>query len=87
MIEYRERQHVEPVGFWDKRVTISGVSRGQQRALYDQRRRDVLPAHGIGVVELDVGEFAQNSAKRLKRDVGADTKVIESRLCAWSGWK
>lgn len=74
---------MEAIGFWDKRATISGIPRGQQRALYDQRRRDVLPVHGIDVLGLDVGEFAQNRAKRLKRDVVADTKAVEARLRAW----
>ena len=86
MIEYRERQHVEAVRFWDKKVTVSGVSRGQQRAIYDQRRRDVLPANGIGLVELNVSEFAHTGARRLKRDVRADTRVIETRLQVWMGW-
>src|SRR6516165_8412984 len=52
VIEYREIQHDEPHKFFDRRFTVSGVHRGEQRALYDQRRRDVLPKHGITLVEL-----------------------------------
>jgi len=40
-IEYRERQHSEPVSHFDKphKMTVSGVHRGEQRKIYDQRRR------------------------------------------------
>jgi len=82
VVEYRERQHEEPVCFWDKKATVSGVARGIQRALYDQRRRDTLSAHGVGLVELNVTEFEHDGRKRLKRIVEEDTKVIESRLRA-----
>ena len=39
VIEYRERQHSESVPFWDQKLTASGVTRGVQRGVYDQRRR------------------------------------------------
>ena len=39
VVEYRERQHTEDVPFFDRRPTVSGVPRGEQPALYDQRRR------------------------------------------------
>ncbi len=53
VIEYHERQHTEAVDFFDKpdKLTVSGVSRGEQRKLYDQRRRDVLPENGITLVD------------------------------------
>jgi hypothetical protein len=47
VVEYRERQHTEPIPFMDRRMTVSGVHRGAQRVLYDQRRRDLLPRYGI----------------------------------------
>ncbi|MEO6118506.1 MAG: hypothetical protein ABIP37_05490, partial [Methylotenera sp.] len=43
VIEYRERQHSEAVTLFDKRMTVSGVSRGQQRAKYDELRRQETP--------------------------------------------
>lgn len=51
VVEYREKQHTEPVRFFDTKHTVSGVSRGEQRQIYDQRRRDVLKQHGIRLVE------------------------------------
>lgn len=38
IVEYWERQHSAPVPIMDERLTISGVSRADQRRLYDQRR-------------------------------------------------
>ena len=39
VIEYYERQHTESVKLFDKRMTVSGVNRGEQRRIYDERRR------------------------------------------------
>jgi len=82
VIEYREKQHTEKVSFFDKpeRPTVSGVHRGQQRAIYDQRRRDVLPKHGIELIELLYSDFAHDNRKRLMRDKTADIKVVREKL-------
>jgi hypothetical protein len=82
VVEYRERQHYEPVKMWDQKPTCSGVPRGQQRALYDQRRRDLLPQHGIYVVEFSFSEFRHDGAKRLLR-VPEDEAVIRLKLAPW----
>ena len=79
MIEYHERQHSEAMPFFDRRLTVSGVGRGLQRALYDQRRRDVLPQHGLRLVEFRVEEFARKG-RRLKRCEVEDIEVIRLRL-------
>jgi hypothetical protein len=81
VIEYRERQHSEPVHIMDRRQTISGCSRGEQRKRYDQRRREVLPMNGITLIELDYAMFSHNnSSKRLIRDAADDEKIIRSKL-------
>jgi hypothetical protein len=82
VVEYHERQHSEPVSFFDHpdRTTVSGVPRGAQRAIYDQRRREVLPKHGIHLVEMSYFDFAHRSNKRLKRDEQQDIDVIRSML-------
>jgi hypothetical protein len=81
VVEYRERQHTESVSLFDNRPTISGMSRGLQRARYDQRRRDVLPKHGLRLVELDYSQFPHDGRKRLKRtrqDISVVRKVLKS---------
>jgi hypothetical protein len=49
VVEYRERQHDGPVAHFDKSdvLTVSGVHRGIQRRIYDERRAVEIPAHGL----------------------------------------
>jgi hypothetical protein len=81
-IEYREVQHSRPVGFFDKphRLTISGVHRGKQRSLYDQRRREVLPANGIQLVEIDSHALTADGRGKLRKDEVRDLATIKSAL-------
>ena len=67
VVEYRERQHTEAVKFFDRRQTVSGVGRGEQRKKYDDLRESVLPRQGIRLVILHYHEFAHSGAKRLQR--------------------
>lgn len=83
VIEYREMQHTEKVGFFDRRQTVSGISRGEQRGLYDQRRRDELPKHGLSLVEVSYADLAHGSSKRLKRDRSYDEAVLREVLARW----
>ncbi len=80
VIEYRERQHTEEVKFFDKRITSSGISRGEQRKLYDERRRIEVPKNKLILIEFDYSEFAHNTKKRLLRNLAEDTKIIVSKL-------
>lgn len=82
VIEYRECQHSEPVAIMDRRMTVSGVTRGEQRRKYDQRRRDELPAHKMTLVELDYSMFKPGRNKRLLRDTVSDCEVIRITLRA-----
>ena len=79
VVEYRERQHSEAVSFFDRHPTLSGVGRGEQRRLYDQRRRETLPLHGINLVEFDFFEFRCTSNRRLVR-CDADRQVVLDKL-------
>lgn len=80
VIEYRERQHTEEVKFFNRRQTVSGVNRGEQRKIYDQRRRDELPAHGITLLEIGYEDFEHDRAKRLLRNTENDIKVLQAKL-------
>jgi len=82
VVEFHERQHYEDVTIFDKpdKMTCSGVSRREQRKLYDQRRRDILPQHGIELVVLSVRLFEQNRRKQLRRDRAEDEIVIRYEL-------
>lgn len=59
VIEYREIQHFEPLTHFDKpdKETVSGVSRDEQRKIYDQRREEILPKNGIALVIISYSDF------------------------------
>lgn len=80
VIEFREKQHSEEVKFFDRRQTVSGMGRGEQRKLYDQRRRDILPQNGIRLIEFDYSEFEHSRGKKLLRKRAEDLKVIIKKL-------
>ena len=82
VIEYHERQHTEEVKFFDKRVTKSGITRGEQRKRYDEKRRVELPKHGLHLIELDYSEFGHNLNKKLLRDRQVDTEIIAKKVAA-----
>ncbi|TLP79815.1 hypothetical protein ES765_09755 [Maribacter sp. ACAM166] len=79
VIEFHERQHTEAVSHFDKpnKMTVSGVHRGEQRAKYEQLRRDLLPENGIQLVELDYSLFEVTSQKKLVRNKKRDTEVLK----------
>jgi hypothetical protein len=80
VVEYHERQHSEPVPFFDRHSTISGVSRGHQRRIYDERRHTEIPQHGYRFVVLTYAEFEHDSRKRLARVRDKDLAVVRARL-------
>lgn len=80
VIEYHERQHFEPVPFFDNRITCSGVTRGEQRRIYDQRRRTILPQFEIEIVEFAFSNFTCHANGRLVRNELDDETIIRNRL-------
>jgi hypothetical protein len=82
-VEYRERQHIEDIPWWNKRQTVSRIPRGEQRAKYDQLRREVLPLHGISLVELNHTDFGLTARKRLLRAADEDERVVREKLTRW----
>ena len=84
VVEYRELQRDRAMGHFDKpdRLTISGVHRGQQRALYDARREAEIPAHGLRVVVIKPGDLACDPQGRLRRMPEHDIQEIRKRLAS-----
>lgn len=78
VVEYYERQHTESVKLFDNKMTKSGVPRSVQRRIYDERRREVLPQHGIKVAEISFQDFGKS--KRLKRNKESDLDVVKKLL-------
>jgi len=78
VIEYYESQHTESTPFFDRRLTVSGVSRGEQRRIYDNRRRELLPKHGIKLVIISYTDFGER--KKLNRNKEHDLGVVKNIL-------
>ena len=80
VVEYCERQHTEAVPFFDRRKTVSEVSRGEQRKIYDERRREILPKHHIKLVNISYSDFEYDSRKRIIRNHSHDIEVVRTKL-------
>jgi len=82
VIEYREDQHSKPNAFFDKPgfQTISGMHRGEQRRLYDERRRQVLPKNGLQLIEISYTLFTCDSRNRIKRNEAQDKSLVKRLL-------
>jgi hypothetical protein len=70
VIEYKEQQHTKPNTHFDKPdlFTLSGVHLGEQRPIYDQRRLEVLPQHGIQVIEISYSDFMFDRKDKIVRN-------------------
>lgn len=82
VVEYREYQHSNAVKHFDKpeKMTVSGVHRGEQRKIYDQRRRDVLPANEIKLIEIDYTDFECDGRNQILRDWERDLRIVKAKL-------
>lgn len=82
VVEYRERQHDYPVAHFDKPdvITVSGVHRGEQRRIYDRRRDELIPSHGLRLVVVRPGDLASNERGRLTRDRTGDLAALRAML-------
>lgn len=82
VVEYRELQHDQPTPHFDKpdRLTVSGVHRGEQRALYDARRDTEIPAHGLRLVVIRPADLDADSRGRLRRTEESDLAALQKIL-------
>lgn len=80
IVEYREKQHFEPVPIMDRRMTISGVSRGEQRRRYDSIREQWAKEYGYKLLVICYNELSHKKNGRLIRNKSKDLKVIQRKL-------
>ncbi|MFF3713963.1 hypothetical protein [Streptomyces phaeochromogenes] len=62
------------------RLTVSGVHRGEQRALNDARRDAEIPAHGLRLVVIRPADLDADGRGRLRRDRKADLVALRAIL-------
>ncbi|PWD41335.1 hypothetical protein ACN93_19480 [Gordonia paraffinivorans] len=79
VVEFQEEQHSQPSPFFDSRQTISGMGRSEQRRLYDQRKRTLIPEHGLRLVVIEKSAFPLKSRK-IDRDHVRDLQVVRQHL-------
>lgn len=79
IVEVDEDQHRGPVDFWDKPdvLTVSDVSRGEQRAIYDRRKRDAARDRGFTVIEIP---WERRPAPTRRRDRESDLRRLRHHL-------
>lgn len=78
VIEYCESQHRTSTPFFDRKMTVSGVTRGEQRKKYDERRIAVLPQHGIRLIHIHHTDFG--TTKRIHRNYERDLEIVKQKL-------
>lgn len=81
VVEFAESQHTEVAPHFDKPevLTVSGVHRGIQRALYDDRRRLLIPEHGLRLVTISASDFPLKG-RTIDRDRDRDLEIVSTIL-------
>lgn len=81
VVEFNERQHTEAVAHFDKpdRLTVSGVHRGVQRRIYDDRRRDFIPKQGLRLVIIPIDVFTVKG-RFIVQNHDADLSIVRAAL-------
>lgn len=79
VVEYHERQHSEPVPFFDNKMTSTGMLRGAQRKLYDARKAALIPQHGLTLLVIDYRDFCHKKGK-IVRDPARDREIVAALL-------
>lgn len=79
VVEFQEKQHFEPVAFWDQKITASGMTRGEQRKIYDRRKVEQTVEHGIRLVHIRQDAFPMSRGK-IDRDPERDLDIVRRLL-------
>lgn len=82
VIEFLDRPQLETAADSerDNAMTISGVSRSEQRLKYASRKRSVLKEKNINLKEIDYASFESDNKLMLTRNKAKDVRVLKSIL-------
>ena len=82
VIEFKEAQYSASTEIFDKPdvKTVSGVNRGEQRLIYDQRRASLLPENGIKLIEISFDMFKYDSQNNIIRNMQLDIMKVREIL-------
>jgi len=81
VVEVMESQHYKPTLHFDKphELTVSGVHRGLQRRLYDERKAELIPQRGLTLLAMPIAEF-EVRGKKIKRNLEHDLETVRLAL-------
>ena|SRR5689334_1943869 len=81
VVEFQEEQHSEAVKHFDKPevLTVSGMHRGLQRRLYDERKAQLIPENGLRLVVIHKTEFSVRR-KHIVPNRDSDTAIVRRLL-------
>lgn len=82
VVEFQEEQQTQSIPFIDRRQTVSGVSRGEQRRIYDGRKRKLIPEQGLRLVVIEKSAFVVKSKRIDRSDRARDLEVVREHLDA-----
>jgi len=72
--------NIENPNAQDKKQTISGMSRAEQRKRYYNRKVLSLPKHDIEVISISYSDFSCDADSKIIRDEESDLRVIQKYL-------
>lgn len=82
VIEFKEFQNIETASNFNtsQKQTVSGVTRQEQRIIYDRRKAEILPENNIDLVVLSYSDFSCDSNNKIKRNESSDIKTVSDTL-------
>lgn len=80
IVEYREKQHSQSVNIMDRRMTISGVHRGEQRKLYDLRKEKWAEDNNLKFLSISYNNLVHRTNGRLKRSIEEDRILLKNLI-------
>lgn len=81
VMEFQEERHSRPVKHFDKPdiLTVSGIHRGEQRRLYDERKARLIPTHGLRLLVIHKTQFTVRR-KHIEPDWVRDMDTVRRLL-------
>ncbi|MET0016215.1 hypothetical protein [Oscillibacter sp.] len=84
IVEYREKQHYQPIAIMDKRMTVSGISRGEQRKIYDLRKEQWARDNNFKLFVITYADLSHKKSGKLIRteveDISKLMRLIQQKL-------
>jgi len=80
IVEYREKQHSQSVAIMDRRMTVSGVPRGEQRKIYDSRKENWAVENNIKFMAILFSDLSYSNNDKLLRNKEQDSEILKRMI-------